>query len=178
MKIEGLVDVFAGLRPNATLLSVKQYTNNWNEISSFGIVFHIDYEEALKRSYKKISTYIATDILHKEAKRLVLSSLTDRMDAFRIPLEQRDHPYVYFKDANGQYIKGIKAHQETGNLYLYGLLVSKKILVPAKYDPTNSSQLTLAKNRIESGTPVSKFRLFKLMPKSYKEIKVENLTIK
>lgn len=177
MKLKKLVDIFGELRPNATLLSVKEYTNNWNEISNFGIVFHIDYEEALRRSHKKVSTYVATDILHKEAKRLVLSSLTSRLDAFRVPLEERDHPYVHFKDANGAYIKGIKAHQETGDLYLFGLLVSKKILVPAKYKPTNSSQLTLAKDRIENGTPVSKFRQFKLIPKSYKEIKVESLII-
>jgi hypothetical protein len=178
MTVEELVNVFAKLRPNATFVSIKEYTNNYNEISNFGIVFHIDYKEVLKRSQKIVSSYRSEDILYKEAKRLVLSSLNGRIDSYKNPLEERDAPYVYFKDAYGKYIKGIKAHQETGDLYMFGLLVSKEILVPANYKQTNSSSLTLAKEKIERITPVSKFRQFKLIPRSYKEITIENITIK
>ena len=31
------------IRPGATFMSVKQYTNNYGEISNYGIVFHINY---------------------------------------------------------------------------------------------------------------------------------------
>jgi len=179
MNTEKLTDVFARLRPNATFVSIKEYTNNWAEVSNFGIIFHIDYAAALKRSYEIVSSYRAEDILYKEAKRLVLSSISDRIELFKkSPLEERDAPYIYFKDVNNNYIKGIKAHRDTGDLYMFGFLVSKEVLVPAEYKDTNSSRLTLARDRIENITPVSKYRQFKLIPKSYKEIGIENLVIK
>src|SRR5271169_4323581 len=99
MDVKELTGVFARLRPNATFVSIKEYMNNWQEVSNFGIIFHIDYAAALKRSYDIVSSYRSEDILYKEAKRLVLSSLSDRMELFKkSPLEERDAPYVYYKD--------------------------------------------------------------------------------
>lgn len=177
MNLEQMVDTFAKLRPSATFVSVKEYLNSYHELSDFGIVFHIDYEAALKRSYEIVSGFKAEDILTREAKRLVLSSLTGRIDAYKTPLEERDNPYVYFKDIDGNYIKGIKAHEDTNDLFMFGFVVSKKILVPAEYKHTNSAPLTIAREKIESLTPVSKFRQFRLIPKSYRTITVENLQI-
>lgn len=174
---EHMVSTFAGLRPGATFVGVNEYTNLYNELSTFGIVFHIDYKKSLKNSLDIVYKFKPNDLLHKEAKRLLIASLIGRIDAFSRPLEKRDSPYVYFKDANKTYIKGIKMHEETEDLYMFGFVVSKKILAPTKYIKINSEPLTLAKNRIENLTPVSKFRQFRLIPKSYKEIKIENLII-
>jgi hypothetical protein len=177
MTLDNMVNAFSKLRPSATFLSVKEYHNKHDEISNFGVVFHIDYKAALKRSYKVAANYQATDMIQREAKRLVLSSLEDRIAAFDTPLEERDSPYVYFKDATNQYIKGIKAHVDTNDLFMFGLLVSKNVLKAGNYKHINSSRLTIAKNNILKTTPVSKFRQFRLLPKSYKEIKVENLCV-
>jgi len=63
---EELIGVFARLRPSATFVSVKEYVNNYREMSNFGIVFHIDYAAALKRSYEIVSTYKAEGVLYKQ----------------------------------------------------------------------------------------------------------------
>lgn len=177
MTTDEMVDAFSKLRPIATFLSIKEYHNKYNEISNFGIVFHIDYKAALKRSHKLAARYNANNMIQKEAKRLVLSSLEERIGAFSTPLETRDFPYVYFKDATNQYIKGVKAHADTNDLYMFGFVVSKNVLKAGQYKDVNSSSLTIAKNDILKTTPVSKFRQFKLIPRSYKEIKVENLCV-
>lgn len=179
MNTESLKHLFAKLRPNATFASIKEYRNNYNEVSNFGIVFHIDYLTSLKRSFDIVSKYDAADSLHKDAKRLVLASMSKRIEFLdKNKLEENDFPYVYFKDATGALIKGIKAHQDTNNLYMFGTLVSKEVITPGFYPTVHSSPLTLAKNRIEKLTPISRFRQFKLQPKSYKEIKIENLFLR
>lgn len=177
MTINELVATFGKLRPNATFVSVKEYKNNYDEVSDFGIVFHVDYQKALKRSYDIVAALQTTDLLQKEARRIILSSLIERIEC-KIPIEERDDPYVHFKDGYGNFIKGIKAHKETHDLYMFGFIVSKKVIIPTSYKPVNSSKLTVVKDRMENLTPISKFRQFKLIPKSYREIKIESLIIK
>jgi hypothetical protein len=177
MNKEQLIDTFSKLRPGATFVSVREYRNTHNELSNFGLVFHIDYSAALKRSRNIVANYTVQDELHREAKSILLSSL-DRRIAIEEPIENRDEPYTHFRDANGEWIKGIKAHEELDSLYLFGFLVHKRVLVAGEYKEVNSSPLTLAKREIEKSTPVSRFRQFKLLPKMYREIGIEKLVIK
>jgi hypothetical protein len=178
MTSEEMINIFSDFRPNATFVAIEEYQNVYGEISNFGLTFHIDYLNALKKSKDIVVNYKADDFLNKEAKRQILSSLSNRIDAFEYPLEERDGPYIYFKDAEGRFIKGIKAHEETGDLYMFGFVISKRIIKPYEYRPSNRSALTITKDRIESLTPISKFRQFKLIPRSYKQIKIEKLVIK
>jgi hypothetical protein len=172
-----LINTFAKLQPGSTFVSVREYKNNYNELSNFGLVFHIDYTAALKRSRNIIANYNAQDVLHREAKTQLLSSLDNRL-ANIIPIEDRDEPYTHFRDADGNVIKGIKAHEGLDRLYLFGFLVHKRVLVAGEYKDVNSGNLTLAKREIEKSTPIYRFRQFTLLPKSYREIAIEKLVIK
>lgn len=177
MNKQQLINTFAKLRPGSTFVSVREYRNNHNELSNFGLVFHIDYNAAMKRSRNIIAAYKTHDELHQTAKEQLLTSL-DRRIATQTPIEKNDFPYTHFRDADGNWIKGIKAHEELGRLYMFGFLVSKRVLEAGTYKDVNSSPLTLAKRAIEKQTQLSRFRQFKLLPKMYREIGIEKLVIR
>jgi hypothetical protein len=59
-------------------------------------------------------------------------------------------------------VNGVKSHNETGELYVNGLAVSKAIITVAEYRMVNSKPLTLARAAVEGRLPSSKFRQFKL----------------
>jgi hypothetical protein len=52
----------------------------------------------------------------------------------------------------------IKVHKEYNRLYIYGLRVSKVVLVPGTYNSVNSRTKTLVKNRLKKDFKSEKFR--------------------
>lgn len=176
MNIEQLKTTFGTLRRDSTFLSIKEYIATSGEVADFAIAFHVDYRGALKRSHQIISDYKPEDEIQTAARTAILASMSKRLTE-KESLDEIDATYVYFNDAHGQQIKGIKAHRETNDLYLFGFVRSKSILTPGTYKDVKSSPLTIAKRKIENLTPISKFRQFKLSPGSFKEIRVERLIL-
>jgi hypothetical protein len=172
-----LIQLFSSFRPDATFLSIQEYTNLHDETSNFSISFHISYLNCMKTSFDIISKHKPINQIQKIAKEEVLSSLKSRIEN-KTPIEERDDPYIHYKDMNGNIIKGIKSHKTTNQLYLFGLLTHKRIIKQGIYKNVNSSQLTIEKRAIEKLAPISRFRQFILFPKSYKCINVENIILK
>ena len=56
--------------------------------------------------------------------------------------------------------KGVKVHNETGVLYVYGNRVNKVIRKEGVYKSKNSSALTIAKDEIRKLLKTNKFRMF------------------
>ena len=68
------------------------------------------------------------------------------------------------KDAYTHLGKGIKMHNETGEFYITGLRVRKKVLHAIEYKEVKSRELTLAKKAIKKALDfkTDKFRNFKI----------------
>jgi hypothetical protein len=125
-----------------------------------------------------LKEYVPNDDLEAKAKEELLESLMKSIDKIETtPIEEIEDAYRRFTDANGQYIKGVKLHEETNTLHLYGLVVHKKVTMPGEYKERNRKPLTIAKDRLRRMCPVSKFRQFKVTPEQLESISVAGMNL-
>ena len=167
------------LRTASTFLTLHGYRNDASEIADYNIVFHMSYENALKKSIETLSALDLEGDLEKQARFELIESFTRSLGnmASTAMEELDDHIYTHFKDDDGQYIKGVKMHNESGELHLYGLIVHKRTRLPGIYPTKNKRPLTIAKDKLRYLTPVGKFRQFKLNPSQVDSITVEKLEL-
>jgi hypothetical protein len=177
MNTQQFIKTLSKLRPSSTFLTLKGYSNEHGEVADYSIVFHISYRSALERSILMLESLVPENDLEAQAKNELLLSYNNslnKIEDFSIE-EMEDNTYSHFKDENGNYIKGIKLHNTTDILHLYGLVANKRILIPGDYKEVKSRPLTLAKNKLKKNLPVNRFRQFKILPSQVEEINVENL---
>jgi hypothetical protein len=178
MERKKFVEELSKLRPSATFLSLLGYRNEHSEVADFSIVFHISYENALRRSVAALETVVPTDTLQALAKRELIDGYNASLNKIALtPVEEIDDAYTRFFDSDGKYIKGVKLHTETDTLHLYGLVNSKRVLIPGQYPKHNKRELTKAKDVLRKFCPVEKFRQFRITPSQVDRISVENLSL-
>ncbi len=177
MNTNEFVSELSKLRPSSTFLTLRGYRNERSEIGDYSVAFHISYENALKKSIEVLSAMDLTGDLEKQARFELLDSFAKSLarGSASHELEERDPTYTYFKDDDGNYIKGVKMHTSTGTLHLYGTVVHKRVLMPGIYPKVNSKPLTIAKDKLRHLTPVGKFRQFRLLSSQVDNIAVEGL---
>lgn len=162
------------LRQSSTFLTLHNYKNEYGEVANYNIVFHISYENALKKSISIIENYLPSNNLEHVAKSELIDgynkSLLKAQD-----IEIIDEYYHHIYDSDGKIIKGIKIHNENEELYIYGFIVNKSIIENGNYPVRNKRPLTIAKDNLRKLTPVDKFRQFKITQSKLNSISVENM---
>jgi hypothetical protein len=93
------------------------------------------------------------------------------------PIEEIDDAYRRFTDSDGKYIKGVKLHEESDTLHLYGLVVHKKVIMPGIFKKVNHKPLTVEKNKLRNLCQVSRFRQFKITTEQVESICVQGLKL-
>lgn len=176
-KIEFVTEL-AALRTGSTFLTLHKYENAKGEVADHLIVFHMSYENALKKSLELARAHVAVSELEKQARNEVIASYEKSLKKMaETPVEEIDDQYQRFIDTDGSYIKGVKVHRDTSELYVYGKAHLKRIITPGIYKKVNSRPLTIAKREIQKLCPASKFRQYKVNPSQLEKIRVENLTL-
>lgn len=170
--------VFNKIRPGSTILSVTGYTNNYNEVSNFSITFHVNYLNAVKRSYDIIKVYKTNTDLEHLAKLELLESYTETLSGDGNSRDTSSHAYESILDADGKVVQGTKWHSDYKRIYLSGFLVWKKVIIPGNYLKHNKSEFTIVKDKLRELTPLNKFRTFILSDGRFKSIGVEKLKLK
>lgn len=166
------------LNPASTFLTVAGYRNAHSEVANYSIVFHMSYQNALKRSIDILEQMDVSGAAENFAREEVLDSLRGSFkNSISSPIESREDGYHHFQDKDGNYIKGVKLHIKTNTLHLYGLVAHKRVLMPGIYPVSNENPLALAKRQLRQLTPVGKFRQFKMTPDQVEYISVSNLTL-
>ena len=74
-----------------------------------------------------------------------------------------------------EYIKGVKIHNKTGALHLFGFVNAKRIIKPVVYPTRKRQDLTAAKEAFRKMLPAEKFRQFILTGDRLDEVNMENL---
>lgn len=178
MDQQAFVSELAKLRTSATFLALKGYRNEHGEVADYSIIFHMSYENALKRSLLALESVVPADDMEATAKRELIDGYSKSLEkVLTVPIEEIDDAYTRFFDADGSYIKGVKLHTATSVLHLYGLVNTKRVLVPGVYPKRNKRELTLAKEKLRKLCPVDKFRQFKILPSQVESLSVENLSL-
>lgn len=178
MTKQEFINELSKLRPSSTFLSLSEYKNQFGEVSNYNIVFHIDYQKSLKKSIQILSTYQAKSDMESLAKREVLEEYNRSLIKMEnTPIQDIDDNYKRFFDQDKKCIKGIKMHQSSGILYLFGYIHHRVVIVSGNYPDRNQKPLTICKESLRKLTPVHKFRQFKITKDNVKLIKVEHLTL-
>jgi hypothetical protein len=172
------VSTLANLRSASTFLVLHKYRNAHGETADFNIVFHMSYENALKKSIAAVEAYNAVGSLAEQAKTECLASYKKSLLTVQTtPIEEVDDAYARFFDDDDKEIKGIKLHRETDTLHLFGLIHLKRVIVPGTYKKVNHRDLTIEKKKIQKLCPVDRFRQFRLVPNQVEKITVEKMDI-
>jgi hypothetical protein len=179
MNREQFVAQLAHLCPASTFLTLRGYRNESSEIADYSIAFHISYASALRKSREILEALPLTSEIEKLAREELVESFTSSLARILDQnIEDMEDGYTRFFDEEGNYIKGVKLHQATDTLYLYGLVVHKRVIIPGMYPPpTNRRKLTIAKDKLRYLTPVGKFRQFKITPSQVDSITVDKLSL-
>ena len=160
------------------------YRNAQGELSRQLIVSGITYENLLQHDFnalienqsKVFETKKFSVELLKQAYNKLYSSLEKRLSSDETKaklLEQNDTTIVRSqaqKDAYTHVAKGIKVHNQTKEIHVFGLCVKKTVLEPIEYKPTKSNELTICQNYIKKlcDFKQSKYKIFKFQQGEFK----------
>lgn len=172
------VSELSKLRPSSTFLSLKGYRNEHSEVSDYSIVFNISYKNSIKKSIMALEGCVPKNDLAAKAKQELIDSFNLSLNKIKeFGFEELQEHYTHFTDEKGVYIKGVKLHDKTATIHLYGFVVHKKVIVPGNYPISNKRPLTIEKDKLRKLCPVSKFRQFKVSPEQLDYISVNNLVL-
>lgn len=146
-----------------SFVSIKNYTNKQGEVSNNLINIGIKYENAKKKDITflnelNIDKAIAEHDL-KSSKELLEEARKELMVSFIKPEVNRSNGQ---KDAYTVLFDGVKVHNETGVLYIYGYRENKTVLVKGEYKTVNSKPLTIAKDELRKLLKTGKFTQYAL----------------
>lgn len=142
-----------------SFFSIKNYTNKHGEVSNQIINVGASYE---KMKQKDIETLRNMDILKMQWKSAMVDIEIARaalIEAFITPDKARSDGQ---KDAYTNIANGIRVHNETGKLYLFGYKLRKTVLVEGEYPTVNSRKETIAKDELRKYLRTNKFVNFGL----------------
>jgi hypothetical protein len=140
-----------------SFVSIKNYTNKQGEIANHLFNIGIRYENAKKKDVDTLLTlreheFKSDESLLKEARQALI-------DSFINPSKAQSEAQ---KDAYTHICEGLKVHNVTGELYIYGYRENKTVIKQGEYKTVNSKPLTIAKDEIRKLLKTNKFVNFSL----------------
>lgn len=143
-----------------SFFSVRNYTNDNGEKSHYSINLGANYGKAKQKDIQFLYDLDVTQYPWKADMKTIMEAKSELLTSFENPNENRSKGQT---DAYHSIIgSALKVHKATGDLYIYGYLKSKKVLVKGEYKSVNSSAKTLAKNEVRKLLRTDKFRMFKV----------------
>lgn len=135
----------AGSPTGVSFFSIKNYTNQQGEVSNQLINVGIDYGKTKEKDIEFLEKLDVTTRTWEGATVDIEIARIALIESFKNPDKVRSEGQT---DAYTVISNGVKVHNTTGKLYLYGYKVSKTVLVKGEYKKVNSSKETLAKNEL------------------------------
>jgi hypothetical protein len=155
--ISKLTNVLAKSPTGVSFVSIKGYTNSYSEVSNNLVNVGASLTNA---KVKDIETLKNLDVTTLGADSILLEKArVELINSFINPNENRSNGQI---DAYTIIAKGIKVHNETGDIYIFGLRTSKTVIEQGVYPIVNSRPLTIAKNLLKKDLKSSKFTQYKI----------------
>jgi hypothetical protein len=169
--INSLSNALAKSPTGVSFVSIKGYTNSYGEVSNNLVNVGASLTSA---KYSDIETLQSLDVTALNGDSILLEKArVELINSFIAPNENRSNGQI---DAYTIICKGVKVHNESGEIYVYGLRKSKTTLVEGVYPQVNSKPLTLAKNTLRRELKSSKFTQYKLSSTSVIKLNGEELS--
>lgn len=142
-----------------SFFSIKNYTNSNGEVSNQLINVGINYETSKQKDIVFLENIDLKAHSFKSEIDVLQQAKTELIAAFIKPNENRSNGQT---EAYTTIFPGVKVHNQSGLLYIYGYGVNKTVLKEGTYKSVNSSALTIAKNELRKLLKTSNFRQFSL----------------
>jgi hypothetical protein len=169
--INSLSNALAKSPTGVSFVSIKGYTNSYGEVSNNLVNVGASLTSA---KYSDIETLQSLDVTALNGDSILLEKArVELINSFIAPNENRSNGQI---DAYTIICKGVKVHNQSGEIYVYGLRKSKTTLVEGVYPQVNSKPLTLAKNTLRRELKSSKFTQYKLSSTSVIKLNGEELS--
>lgn len=167
--------IFNNLRQGATFMSIKGYTDNFGGTSNFGIVFHVSYINAVKKSLNIWQAYTPRNELECKVRKELLDSYLDTLSGSNFRARSA-HAYRPISDGKSL-IRSVKWHDNGKACHFWGFGVHKIELKHAIYPFDMRNESTIVRRYFLNMTPLHRFRQFKIVEGRFNSIGIDNLTL-
>lgn len=155
--INAISSVLSKSPTGVSFVSIKGYTNSYGEVSNNLVNVGASLTNAKK---KDVETLQSLDVTKLGGDSILLEKArVELINSFLNPNENRSQGQI---DAYTIVAKGIKVHNVTGEIYIFGLRNSKTVIEQGVYPTVNSRPLTIAKNQLKKDLKSNKFTQYKL----------------
>jgi len=140
-----------------SFVSIRNYKNAIGEVSNYLINVGIRYEVAKAKDIAFLENIVLSNYVFKSSIELIEKARLILIEAFIKPNEARSNGQI---DAYTTIFAGVKVHNETGVIYVYGYKESKTIIIQAdEKEPKKDtrSELTKAKDELRKLLKTGKF---------------------
>jgi hypothetical protein len=160
----------------ATFASFLYRSKSDGSLSRFTVILGAKYSNLLEKS--KIALWIEMQTMEKDllpAAQAVMESLDKSIEAHANGKQNENYTKAGMYKSIGN---GVNINLNDNSLQIFGLIHSKVVIDPGTpRKPVNSAPLTIAKNKVRSLLPISKFREFAFDAGNIETVKVNGSTI-
>jgi len=142
-----------------SFVSIRNYNNKFNEVSNNLINVGASYEKAKAKDIEFLENINLSEYQFKSDLSLLDEARKELIASFIKPSESRSEGQ---KNAYTNIVPGVKVHNETGVLYIYGYREKKEVLTAGEYPKVNSRPLTVAKDELRKLLRTGKFTQYAL----------------
>jgi len=138
-----------------SFISIKEYKNQYGEISNQTI--NIGKNLLKNAQLKDVETLKELDIttLNTKSDKVTLElARTEMINSFTNPDKTRSNGQI---NAYTHITEGLKVHNQSAEIYVYGLRIRKETIIEGVYPTVNSKPLTVAKNELKTLLKSSKY---------------------
>jgi hypothetical protein len=168
--ITNLSKALAKSPTGVSFVSIKGYTNSYGEVSNNVVNVGASLSNA---KAKDVETLKGLDVTTLGGDSILLEKArVELINSFLSPNENRSNGQI---DAYTIVGSGIKVHNETGEIYIFGLRTRKEVVAEGVYPVVNSRPLTIAKNQLRKLLKSNGFTQYKLSATSVIRLNGEEL---
>lgn len=144
---------------NVTFVSIRNYENKFGEIANNLVNVGISYEKSKEKDIQFLKELNVNSIESKSDKKLLEQARLELISSFEKPEINRSEGQI---NAYTNIIKGVKVHNQTGEVYIFGYRENKTILQEGNYPIVKSKPLTIAKNELRKLLRTGKYTQYVL----------------
>jgi len=155
-----LAEVKDATRSGCKIVSFCYRSKTTGETSLYRVLLGVNLENAYKRDVEVLTARLVVETAaQKKAREEIVNSLKNSLRLGIGSNPAYTQPNLYYEIVNG-----IRLNSKTGDLHLWGFVMSKVIMHEGKRKRYNSNEVTIAKDTIRQKLKSGRFRDFVLVP--------------
>ena len=140
-----------------SFFSIKGYRNKEGELANYVFNIGVSYAKAKEKDLEYLRNLDITKEVWDSPLTLIEQARTKLINSLIKPSEAHSEGQ---KEAYTVITEGVKVHNETGALYIYGYRVSKTVIEAVDYGADTRRALTKAQDELKKGMKSTKYRQF------------------